>query len=57
MPLSSKTLSKIIDGTAIAAFVINREHKITHWNTACEALSGIKREDTVGTDNHWEAVL
>lgn len=42
MPLSSTTLAKIIDGSAIASFVINQDHQITHWNTAMEALTGIK---------------
>lgn len=55
MPLSSKTLSKIIDGSAIPAFVVNREHRITHWNTAIEALTGRKREDVIGKDDHWSS--
>ena len=55
MPLSSKTLSKIIDGLAIAAFVIDKDHKVTHWNTAIEALSGRKREQMIGSDDHCVA--
>jgi two-component system sensor histidine kinase DegS len=54
MLLSSKTLSKIIDGSAIAIFVINKEHNITHWNNAIEAMSGRKREDVIGKDDHWK---
>jgi len=46
-------LAKIIDGASIASFVINRRHKVTHWNTAIEALSGIKREEIIGTDEQW----
>jgi PAS domain S-box-containing protein len=53
MPLSSKTLSKIVDGSAIPLFVINKEHVITHWNSALEALSGRKRDDVMGKDDHW----
>ena len=52
--LSSEMLAKIIDGTSIASFVINRQHKVTHWNTAIEALSGIKREEIIGTDEQWK---
>jgi PAS domain S-box-containing protein len=52
MPLSSVTLAKIIDGSAIPAFVIDREHRVTHWNTALEALSGFKREQMIGRDDH-----
>ncbi len=55
MPLGSKTLAKIIDGSAIPAFVINREHNVTHWNTALEALSGFKREEMIGSDDHCKS--
>jgi len=51
--LSSEMLARIIDGASIASFVINRQHKVTHWNTAIEALSGIKREEIIGTDEQW----
>jgi len=36
-----------------STFAINQEHKVTHWNTAIEALSGIKKEEAVGTDKQW----
>jgi PAS domain S-box-containing protein len=55
MPLSSTTLAKIVNGSAIPLFVINKEHRVTHWNTALEALTGIKGEDVIGTDDHWRA--
>ena len=55
MPLSSTTLAKIINGSAIPLFVINKEHIVTHWNTALEALSGRNSRDVVGTDEHWKA--
>ena len=55
MPLGSKTLAKIVDGSAIPLFVINKEHIITHWNSAVEALSGRKREDVIDRDDHWKA--
>ncbi|MFC1983605.1 ATP-binding protein [Chloroflexota bacterium] len=48
-------LFKITDGSPIPSFVINKHHKITHWNTAIEALSGIKREEIIGTDEQWRA--
>jgi len=50
-----ETLTKIIDGTSIPSFVINKQHKVTHWNTAIEALSGIKKEEIIGTDEQWRA--
>jgi len=53
--LSSEMLAKIIDGSPIASFVINKQHKVTHWNIAIEALSGIKREEIIGTEEQWRA--
>jgi PAS domain S-box-containing protein len=46
-------LAKIIDGSSIPSFVINKQHRVIYWNTALEALSGIKREKVVGTDQQW----
>jgi len=53
--LASEILAKIIDGSSIPSFVINRQHKVVYWNTAAEALSGIKREEIIGTDEQWKA--
>jgi len=52
---AEEMLSKIIDGSPIPSFVIDKEHRITHWNTAIESLSGIKKEKIVGTDRQWSA--
>jgi PAS domain S-box-containing protein len=49
----SEMLAKIIDGSSIPAFVINKLHRVIYWNTALEALSGIKRDKVIGTDQHW----
>ncbi len=48
-------LVKIIDGSSIPTFVINKQHKVTHWNTALESLSAIKKEEIIGTDGQWGA--
>ncbi len=48
-------LTKIIDGSSIPAFVINKQHTVTHWNTALESLSAIKKKDIIGTDGQWRA--
>jgi PAS domain S-box-containing protein len=50
---AEEKLVKIVDGSSIPTFVINNEHKITHWNTAVESLTGLKREGVVGTDRQW----
>jgi len=52
---TEKMLSKIIGGSPIPSFVINKQHKVTHWNTAIESLSGISVQEIVGTDKQWRA--
>lgn len=48
-------LTKIIDGSSIPAFVVNKQHVVTHWNTALESLSAIKKGEIIGTDEQWRA--
>jgi PAS domain-containing protein len=46
---SEEALSQIIEGSTIPTFVINKNHVVTHWNTAMENLTGAKAESMVGT--------
>jgi PAS domain S-box-containing protein len=46
---SEEALSQIIGGSTIPTFVINRDHVVTHWNTAMENLTGVKAAGMVGT--------
>jgi PAS domain S-box-containing protein len=48
-----RALSQIIEGNTIPTFVINKEHIVTHWNRACEKLTGYKAEEIVGTNKQW----
>ncbi|MFO7558227.1 MAG: PAS domain S-box protein [Desulfobacterales bacterium] len=48
-----ETVSQIIQGNTIPTFVIDRTHKVIHWNTALERLTGISAADVVGTDRQW----
>jgi PAS domain S-box-containing protein len=48
-----KELSHIIQGSMIPTFIINNDHIITHWNRACEELTGQKAYEVVGTDRQW----
>lgn len=47
-------LAQIIDGDPVPTFVIDAEHRITHWNRACASISGIAASDMVGTDLQWK---
>ncbi|MCP3942547.1 MAG: PAS domain S-box protein [Desulfobacteraceae bacterium] len=48
-----KELSQIIQGSMIPTFIINNEHILTHWNRACEELTGYDAYELVGTDRQW----
>lgn len=52
---SKNWLSQIVEGSSVPMFVLDEEHRVTHWNKACENLSGIKRGDIVGTKDPWKA--
>ena len=47
-------MSQIVKGTTIPTFVIDKEHVVTHWNTACERLTGYSANDIVGTTHSWK---
>ena len=52
---TGEILARILDGFPLPVFEIDSEHKVTQWNSALEALSGIKREDLLGTSGQWRA--
>ncbi|MBW1701217.1 MAG: PAS domain S-box protein [Deltaproteobacteria bacterium] len=49
-----KTAEGIIYGSPTPMFVIDKDHKITHWNKACEKLTGFSSEELIGTERQWE---
>ncbi len=53
--LGSEMLAKIIDGSSIPSFVINNQHRVIYWNIAIEALTGLKRDKIIDTDEQWRA--
>jgi PAS domain S-box-containing protein len=46
-------LAQIVDGSPVAAYVIDHEHRITHWNRACENLTGVSAASILGTREAW----
>ncbi|MEA1958269.1 MAG: PAS domain S-box protein, partial [Chloroflexota bacterium] len=52
---SEQRLSQIIEESTIPTFVINKEHIVTHWNKACENLTGISKDQVHNTKNQWKA--
>jgi two-component system NtrC family sensor kinase len=47
-------LAQIVDGDPVPTFVIDANHRITHWNKACALISGLDASAMVGTDQHWK---
>ena len=50
---SLRILGQVIDGCPVPMFVINKDHEVTHWNKAGEAIIGGSGEDLIGTKNQW----
>ncbi|MFO7749166.1 MAG: GAF domain-containing protein [Desulfobacteraceae bacterium] len=48
-------LERILSRVAVPIFVIDRNHRITHYNLACEVLTGISAGEMIGTKNQWKA--
>ncbi len=46
---------KIIEGSPIASFAIDKSHSIIYWNKACENLTGIPAKNVIGTKKQWLA--
>ncbi len=51
---NQKTMAQIIQGSTIPTFVIDKDHIVTHWNRACEKLTGFSAEEVIGTNHHWK---
>lgn len=52
---SQQVLNQIIRGTPLPTLVIDADHVVTHWNQACEAITGFSAAELIGTRDHWRA--
>ena len=52
---NKNVLSQIIHANPIPTFVIDIDHNVTLWNTACENLTGIPAHQMIGTEMQWKA--
>lgn len=50
---SHNGLAQTVDGSSIPTFVIGRDHRVTHWNRACQTLTGVPANAVLGTDEQW----
>lgn len=46
-------LEAILQGNPVATFVIDSDHKLTHWNRACELITGIAASEMIGSRDQW----
>ncbi len=46
-------LNKIIQGSPVPTFVIDREHRVTHWNRACEVVLHYPAASMIGSHDQW----
>ncbi len=42
----------LVKHLTVPTFVIDPQHKITHWNKACEKLTGLKARNMIGTSDY-----
>lgn len=52
---AEEKLRNIVEGSPIPTFVITEMHKISHWNAALEALTGLSKAELIGTNKQWAA--
>lgn len=52
---TARVVDSVTDRLPVAIFAIDKNHKVVRWNKAIEALTGINREEIIGTDEHWRA--
>lgn len=48
-------LAQIVERSPIPTFVVDKDHVVTHWNKACENLTGIEADQVIGTNRQWSA--
>jgi len=46
-------MAQIIEGSPVGTFVLDHNHHVTHWNRACEVLSGVSATAVLGTREAW----
>ncbi|MCP4114051.1 MAG: PAS domain-containing protein [Desulfobacteraceae bacterium] len=46
-------ITDLVEDLATPAFIINKEHVITHWNRAMEDLTGAPANERIGTKKQW----
>jgi two-component system, NtrC family, sensor kinase len=51
----SRVLSQILENSPVATFVIDKTHRVTHWNSACAQTTGREAAFMLGREDGWRA--
>jgi Na+/H+ antiporter NhaD/arsenite permease-like protein len=49
-----RRLDKVVEHADDAVFVIDKDHRVTHWNAAMEDITGVPAAEAIGTSDHWK---
>lgn len=49
-----RRLERLLEVMPVAVFMVDKNHKVVHWNHACEVLTGYTREQMIGTSDVWK---
>ena len=49
-----KRLDEILNGTPVPTFVIDLDHRVTHWNRACEMVLHYPAQSMIGSNDQWK---
>ncbi len=52
---TQQLLQQIIEGDPVPTFVIDANHLVTHWNSACALVTGTPASAVLGTRKAWSA--
>ena len=46
-------MTQIFQNSLLPTFAIDNNHLVTHWNRACESVTGISAAEMIGTSEQW----
>ena len=47
-------VEKTLAGLPVPVMVLDREHKVVHWNRAMASLTNVNADEVIGTNEHWK---
>ncbi len=51
----SQLMHQIVENDPVPTFVIDAQHRVSHWNAACARLTGIPAYQVLGSQDAWRA--